>query len=70
MEIQCSINQQERIAQLLMEIFGEKLLLFTDRNLSSNQPRTLPSPNDLRGKIIIKVLKRKTIFDKKFLFSE
>jgi uncharacterized protein with ATP-grasp and redox domains len=59
MEIQCSINQQERIAQLLMEIFGEKLLLFTDRNISSNQPRTLPSPNDLRGKIIIKVLKTK-----------
>jgi hypothetical protein len=55
MEIQCSINQQERIAQLLMEIFGEKLSLVTDRNINSNKFRTLPSPNDLRGKIIIKV---------------
>lgn len=56
MEIQCSINQQERIAQLVMEIFGEKLYLDnTDKNLPSNKYRTLPSPNDLRGKIIIKV---------------
>jgi hypothetical protein len=60
MEIQCSINQQERIVQLLIEIFGEKLFLDNlslsiDRNLILNTYRTLPSPNDLRGKIIIKV---------------
>jgi hypothetical protein len=55
MEIQCSITQQERIAQLLMEIFGEKLSILTDRDISSSKTRTLPSPNDLRGKIIIKV---------------
>jgi len=60
MEIQCSISQQERIAQLLIEIFGEKIfldniLLSTDKNIVSNKHRILPSPNDLRGKIIIKV---------------
>ncbi len=68
MEIQCNINQQERIAQLLMEIFGEKLSLVTDRNINSNKFRTLPSPNDLRGKIIIKVKQSKKIFWIIFLF--
>jgi hypothetical protein len=68
MEIQCSINQQERIAQLLMEIFGEKLSLVTDRNINSNKFRTLPSPNDLRGKIIIKVKQSKKISWIIFLF--
>lgn len=50
MEIQCSLNQQERLAQLLSEIFGEKLSL-----CNLDKEKTLPSPNDLRGKIIIKV---------------
>ena len=53
MQVQCSINQQERIAQLLVEIFGEKLSL--DHISFLNKSRLLPSPNDLRGKIIIKV---------------
>jgi phosphatidylinositol phospholipase C delta len=51
MELQCSISQQERVAQLLMEVFGSKLFVSTD----ANKYRILPSPNDLRGKIIIKV---------------
>ncbi|CAF0886790.1 unnamed protein product [Rotaria sp. Silwood1] len=59
MEIQCSISQQERIAQLLIEIFGEKLFLNhvslpVDVNIASSKYRPLPSPNDLHGKIIIK----------------
>ncbi len=67
MEIQCSLNQQERIAQLLIAIFGEKLYLdnhslSTDRNIISNKYQTLPSPNDLRGKIIIKV----KLFERKY----
>jgi hypothetical protein len=67
MELQCNISQQERVAQLLIEIFGEKLclnydLLSTDMDINSNEYRPLPSPNDLRGKIIIKVKKRKRYF--------
>ncbi|CAF0929758.1 unnamed protein product [Rotaria sordida] len=59
MEIQCSINQQERVAQLLIEIFGEKILfdhlsLSVNMDINSNKYRPLPSPNDLCGKIIIK----------------
>ena len=60
MEIQCNLNQQERIAHLLLEIFGDKLYVdkTADRNQCSSKSRTLPSPEDLRGKIIIKVLHR------------
>jgi hypothetical protein len=57
-ELQCSVSQQERVAQLLIEIFGEKIFLdhlTNEINISSNEYRALPSPNDLRGKIIIKV---------------
>ena len=55
MEIQCCLTQQERIAQLLSEIFAEKLSILAQDDLSTKQQKTLPSPNDLRGKIIIKV---------------
>ncbi|UJR21175.1 hypothetical protein I4U23_024273 [Adineta vaga] len=51
MELHCCISQQERVAQLLVEIFGEKLSV---NHLSLSNDETLPSPNDLRGKIIIK----------------
>jgi len=57
-ELQCTVSQQERVAQLLIEIFNEKLYLdhlVNDINAVSNEYRSLPSPNDLRGKIIIKV---------------
>lgn len=57
-ELQCSVSQQERLAQLLIEVFAEKLYLDQvigeiDPNL--NEYRPLPSPNDLRGKVLIKV---------------
>lgn len=57
-EIQCNVSQQERLAQLLIETFGDRLFVDSIGNESlgaSNEYRTLPSPNDLRGKIIIKV---------------
>ena len=57
-ELQCSVSQQERLAQLLIEIFGNKISLdhlASDAQLSPTDYRPLPSPNDLRGKIIIKV---------------
>ncbi|CAF2729228.1 unnamed protein product [Rotaria sp. Silwood2] len=56
-ELQCSISQQERVAQFLIEIFGEKIFLdplTIDTNILSNEYQSLPSPNDLQGKIIIK----------------
>lgn len=62
-ELQCNTSQQERLAQLLIEIFGDKLSLdhlLPEFNVFSNEYRSLPSPNDLRGKIIIKVEWRQT----------
>ncbi|CAF3888500.1 unnamed protein product, partial [Rotaria sp. Silwood2] len=71
MEIQCSISQQERIAQLLMEIFGEKLFLnhlslSVNTDMNSSKYRPLPSPNALRGKIIIKSKKLPPGFSNEF----
>jgi len=57
-ELQCNVSQQERVAQLLIEIFNEKIYLdhlINESDNLSNEYRPLPSPNDLRGKIIIKV---------------
>lgn len=62
------VSQQERLAQLLLEIFGDKIFLdhlTTNVNSISNEYRPLPSPNDLRGKIIIKVSEE---IDQMFLY--
>ncbi|KAJ8332221.1 hypothetical protein SKAU_G00428290 [Synaphobranchus kaupii] len=50
-ENHCSIQQQKKIAQHLREIFGDKLDV--GESLSKDS-KTLPSPNCLRGKILIK----------------
>ncbi|XP_028928119.1 1-phosphatidylinositol 4,5-bisphosphate phosphodiesterase eta-1 isoform X1 [Ornithorhynchus anatinus] len=50
-ENHCSIQQQKKIAQYLKEIFGDKL------DLSSVEPedsKQLPSPQSLKGKILVK----------------
>ena len=60
-ELQCNTSQQDRLAQLLIEIFGDKLSLdhlLPESNIFSTEYRALPSPNDLRGKIIVKVERR------------
>jgi hypothetical protein len=53
LELQCTLAQQERVAQLLMELFGDRL--FLDQSSVCNEFQVLPSPHELRGKIIIKV---------------
>ncbi|KAL1256617.1 hypothetical protein QQF64_012162 [Cirrhinus molitorella] len=50
-ENHCSIQQQKKIAQHLKEIFGDKLDV--DEALNKD-PKLLPSPNSLKGKILIK----------------
>ncbi|XP_031429589.1 1-phosphatidylinositol 4,5-bisphosphate phosphodiesterase eta-1 isoform X3 [Clupea harengus] len=50
-ENHCSIQQQKKIAQHLREIFGDKLDV---EEAFSKDPKQLPSPNSLRGKILIK----------------
>lgn len=51
-ENHCSIQQQKKIAQYLKEIFGDKLDL---SSVNTGDPRELPSPEDLKGKILVKV---------------
>ncbi|KAL7879117.1 hypothetical protein AOLI_G00100910, partial [Acnodon oligacanthus] len=50
-ENHCSIQQQKKIAQHLKEIFKEKLDV---GELLTRDSKQLPSPNSLKGKILIK----------------
>ncbi|NXD82961.1 PLCH1 phosphodiesterase, partial [Halcyon senegalensis] len=50
-ENHCSIQQQKKIAQYLKEIFGDKLDL---SNVVTGDSRQLPSPQNLKGKILVK----------------
>lgn len=51
-ENHCSIQQQKKIAQYLREIFADKLDV---GDILSRDSKTLPSPQSLQGKILIKV---------------
>uniref|UniRef100_A0A672Z6C1 Phosphoinositide phospholipase C n=1 Tax=Sphaeramia orbicularis TaxID=375764 RepID=A0A672Z6C1_9TELE len=50
-ENHCSIQQQKKIAQYLRDIFGDKLDV---RDTLTGDSKTLPSPQSLQGKILIK----------------
>ncbi|XP_077466941.1 1-phosphatidylinositol 4,5-bisphosphate phosphodiesterase eta-1 isoform X2 [Stigmatopora argus] len=50
-ENHCSIQQQKKIAQYLREVFADKLDV---GHVLSRESKTLPSPQSLQGKILIK----------------
>ncbi|NXG49856.1 PLCH1 phosphodiesterase, partial [Psilopogon haemacephalus] len=50
-ENHCSIQQQKKIAQYLKEIFGDKLDL---SSVATGDSKQLPSPQNLKGKILVK----------------
>ncbi|NWI15402.1 PLCH1 phosphodiesterase, partial [Crypturellus soui] len=50
-ENHCSIQQQKKIAQYLKEIFGDKLDL---SSVITGDSKQLPSPQNLKGKILVK----------------
>ncbi|XP_013919378.1 PREDICTED: 1-phosphatidylinositol 4,5-bisphosphate phosphodiesterase eta-2-like [Thamnophis sirtalis] len=50
-ENHCSVTQQKKMAQYLVEILGDKLDLSTVNN---EDPNELPSPESLKGKILVK----------------
>ncbi|KAM6443094.1 1-phosphatidylinositol 4,5-bisphosphate phosphodiesterase eta-1 isoform 3-T4 [Liasis olivaceus] len=50
-ENHCSIQQQKKIAQYLKEIFRDKLDL---TSVNTGDPKQLPSPQSLKGKILVK----------------
>lgn len=55
-ENHCSVAQQKKMAQYLVEILGDKLDLSTVNN---KDPNELPSPESLKGKILVKVIEDK-----------
>ncbi|XP_030072890.1 1-phosphatidylinositol 4,5-bisphosphate phosphodiesterase eta-1 [Microcaecilia unicolor] len=50
-ENHCSIQQQQKIAQYMKEIFGDKLDL---SSVQIGESKQLPSPQSLKGKILVK----------------
>lgn len=52
-ENHCSVQQQRKIAQYLKAIFRDKLDL---SSVDTGDSKQLPSPQSLRGKILVKVL--------------
>nr|XP_034974018.1 1-phosphatidylinositol 4,5-bisphosphate phosphodiesterase eta-2 isoform X2 [Zootoca vivipara] len=50
-ENHCSVGQQKKMAQYLIEILGDKLDL---SSVSNEDPTKLPSPENLKGKILVK----------------
>lgn len=56
LEVHCSIPQQEKMAAYFIEIFGDKLVHGPSEICNGN---VLKSPNELRGKIILKGLREK-----------
>lgn len=50
-ENHCSVPQQKKMAQYLIEILGDKLDVF---NIKADESGQLPSPEALRGKILVK----------------
>lgn len=50
LEVHCSVQQQDKMAKYMIEIFGDKLV----KGPAQFEDDTLPSPKDLCGKIILK----------------
>ena len=78
-EIHCSIGQQDLIAAIMMQVFGEKLVKMPmmDGGEGSEKEASLeglvmmtnkmevdelPSPEQLKGRILLKVSKKKVFF--------
>lgn len=51
-EEHCPIDQQRQMARIFREVFGDKLLIEPVEHLAEQ----LPSPTQLKGKIILKVM--------------
>ncbi|KAF2740188.1 PLC-like phosphodiesterase, partial [Polyplosphaeria fusca] len=66
LEVHCGAEQQDQMAKMMKEEFGDKLLLYPLEADSA----TLPSPEQLRGKVLVKVKAPAEEFDSRFLASE
>jgi phosphatidylinositol phospholipase C, delta len=55
MEIHCGLDQQIKMAKIFRETLGRELLL---ENIEGIEDGILPSPEDLKYKILLKVSSR------------
>lgn len=62
-EEHCPIEQQRQMARIFRDVFGDKLLSEPVEQIAEQ----LPSPTQLKGKIILKVQDTFTLFDVSFL---
>lgn len=65
LEISCGIQQQKRISVMLRKVFGDNI--FTPQEAKS---KLLPSPNDLRNRVIIFLTHRKKDIDTAYKLSD
>ncbi|CAF4931468.1 unnamed protein product, partial [Rotaria sp. Silwood2] len=61
-ENRCSLIQQSRMAQIFVKIFGDKLIIKYMFDTDFNEDSLLPSPNQLKYKILIKNKKITNIY--------
>jgi phosphatidylinositol phospholipase C, delta len=55
-EVHCGLAQQDMIAVIMLEVFGDALVRHPlDGGAKIEKIEALPSPEDLRGKIMLKV---------------
>lgn len=52
-EVHCGLAQQDMIAFIMLEVFGDAIVRHSEEGATKID--ALPSPEDLRGKILLKV---------------
>ena len=54
-EVHCTLTQQELVAQIMRESFGEALVTEPIRDEHRVKIDALPSPEELKGRVLLKV---------------
>lgn len=67
-ENHCGLAQQDMIAEIMKETFGDALV--TKRLEESSDPETLPSPEELKGRVLLKAKDLNLLIDSAGDFRE
>jgi phosphatidylinositol phospholipase C delta len=63
-EIHCSLSQQDMVAEIMKEVFGNALITEPlEGQVIGKDVHTLPSPEDLRGKVLLKAKNLNLVID-------
>lgn len=55
LEVHCDVAQQESLVKILIEEFGDRLVKERILGEGEGEVEKLPSPEELRGKVLVKV---------------